>query len=135
MNIVAGSLTVQPWTSKFLVKDNLVELQLNKFNFDVVLKNNNSIYTAVCNWVMDKNDLNFVKEFEIERSSDGRNFTEFYSILPNNNNSVFTAVDSFVFKTNHINYYRLKISDKENKINYSGIKVISKSKESSTLNI
>ena len=75
------------------------------------------------NWVT-ANELN-TKQFEVERSSDGRNFTKLSTVAARGNSSTATSydlVDPVPMKG--VNYYRLKIVDIDGKFEYSQTVII-----------
>jgi len=75
------------------------------------------------NWVT-ANELN-TKHFEVERGSDGRNFTKIATVAAKGNSSTATSydlVDPAPLKG--VNYYRLKIIDIDGKFEYSQIVII-----------
>lgn len=75
------------------------------------------------NWTV-MNEENFLK-YEIQHSTDSRNFTTFTSIAPKNNVSVETKYQAY--HNNPItgkNYYRLKMVDKDGSVKYSAIRLI-----------
>ena len=75
------------------------------------------------NWVT-ANELN-TKQFEVERSSDGRNFTKLATVTARGNSNSATSydlVDTAPLKG--VNYYRLRIVDIDAKFEYSQIVII-----------
>lgn len=75
------------------------------------------------NWVT-ANELN-TKDFEVERGSDGRNFTKIASVTARGNSSTPTSYDLIdPSPLKGVNYYRLKIVDIDGKFEYSQIVII-----------
>ncbi|MEP6711904.1 MAG: T9SS type A sorting domain-containing protein, partial [Ferruginibacter sp.] len=74
--------------------------------------------TNVCLLWATENEQDF-SHFELEKSSDGRNFLAINTVLARNavGRNNYTAAD--INPLNGINYYRLKIIDKDGKYNYS----------------
>ncbi len=75
------------------------------------------------NWVT-ANELN-TKQFEVERGSDGRNFTKIATVAAKGNSNTPTSydlVDPMPLKG--VNYYRLKMVDIDGKFEYSQIVII-----------
>jgi hypothetical protein len=75
------------------------------------------------NWVT-ANEMN-TKHFEVERGSDGRNFTKIATVAAKGNSNTPTSydlVDPSPLKG--VNYYRLKIIDTDGKFEYSQIVII-----------
>ena len=57
-----------------------------------------------------------VKNFDIEKSADGRKFEKIGEVEANNTPSVYSAFDDYFFESA---YYRLKINDLDGKVTYS----------------
>ena len=76
-------------------------------------------YTSLLNWTL--NEVNVV-EYEIEKSSDGINFSVFgvvMSLTGNSNNQSYSFVDQAPFTG--VNYYRIKVIMGDGTISYSTI--------------
>jgi surface protein len=98
---------------------NCTALPLNLLYFNAQKQNSKGLLT----WVT-TNEIN-VNRFEIERSTDGRNFTALGAVTAlgntsNNTNYQFTDAAPIIGK----NYYRLKIIDKDGSFKYTEIRVL-----------
>ena len=79
-----------------------------------------------------KTDLNWVtateyntKQFEVERSADGQNYTKIATVAAKGNSSTVTSYDLVdMAPLNGLNYYRLKIVDIDGSFEYSNIVII-----------
>lgn len=75
------------------------------------------------NWVT-ANELN-TKHFEVERGSDGRNFTKIATVTARGNSNTPTSYDQVdPDPLKGVNYYRLKMVDIDGKFEYSQIVII-----------
>ncbi|MEO8720554.1 MAG: T9SS type A sorting domain-containing protein [Ginsengibacter sp.] len=96
-----------------------VALPVKLSAFNINLQNNNS----VLNWTAQNQDVNS-GVFEIERSTNGRDFNRIGNVVAGNNpNQDYSYVDRNVSMSGKI-YYRLKMIDKDGHFSYSEIKVI-----------
>ena len=98
------------------VVSNSTALPLNLLSFSAV-KNNNSVTVA---WAT-SNEIN-VNKFEVERSTDGRNFIKAGTVIANNNSGnkqYYDFMDFNIFST--VVYYRLRIVDNNGYYRYSNI--------------
>ncbi len=75
------------------------------------------------NWVT-ANELN-TKQFEVERSADGQNFTKIATVAARGNSNTPTSYDMVdPSPIQGVNYYRLKMIDLDGKFEYSQIVII-----------
>ncbi len=75
------------------------------------------------NWVT-ANELN-TKNFEVERGTDGRNFTKIATVTAKGNSNTATSYDQAdPLPMKGVNYYRLKIIDFDGKFEYSQVVII-----------
>lgn len=78
-----------------------------------------------------------VKEFVIEKSNNGKDFTSVNSIIPSSNGSIstFSFIDSFLESSYSQNYYRIKSVEITGEISFSKIILIKPSVEPATISI
>jgi hypothetical protein len=101
------------WVVKLGV-NSIVPLRL--FSFSGVLQNN----VTKLNW-QTSNEIN-TKDFIIERSSDGINFSAIGKVNANNLSAITNSYDYADNEPSQgVNYYRLKMEDKDEKFTYSNI--------------
>jgi hypothetical protein len=77
---------------------------------------------AALNWLAES-EINF-KQYEVERSLNGRDFIKINIIAAKGNNAVaaeYTVTDNIAALTEKIIYYRLKVVDKDGKYTYSSV--------------
>jgi hypothetical protein len=104
------------FSSFYLYKGGVgLPLPLKLISFNAVLQNNNPLLT----WVT-SNEVN-VLHFEIERSSDGRNFINIATTASQPGSADKTYRFADVSASAGINYYRLKMIDKDGRFSYSHI--------------
>ncbi|MFY7965827.1 MAG: T9SS type A sorting domain-containing protein [Chitinophagaceae bacterium] len=96
-----------------------IVLPISISKFIVVQENNKSKLT----WYSSL-EIN-AKEYQVERSIDGRNFENIGKVTANGSASQYEFVDSKLPATVKIIYYRLKLIDKDGKFTYSEIKQLS----------
>lgn len=104
------------FSSFYLYKGGVgLPLPLKLISFNAVLQNKNPLLT----WVT-SNEVN-VSHFEIERSSDGRNFTNIATTAPQPGSTDKTYRFADITASAGINYYRLNMIDKDGQYVYSFI--------------
>lgn len=94
-----------------------------KFLGFTAIKNKNS---ALLNWTVD-NEGTLTDKYEVERSSNGRDFKSISTIAPKNNGNtsntyLFTQENLSGIRSNGIIYFRVKQTDKDGKFIYTDIK-------------
>ncbi len=113
-----ATITGWNWYSPFAVSNISGPLPIKLISFNAVKINDG---LAKLNWelaVCCSPD----SRFEVERSSDARNFTAFASVSGSATNRFYLYNDSRLGKG--ITYYRLKMTDEEGKVSYSKIVAI-----------
>lgn len=121
------SLTLQPWTSKVLIKTTtILPVQLLAFT---ATKNSNNV---LCAW-QTSSEYN-TQYFKVERSTDGQHFTSIATVAAKGNSSSATSYSYADSEAKNITattlYYRLTIVDKDGSITTSTVVVIRNSNES-----
>jgi len=110
------TLTLQPWTSKILIRKNTTTLPVNLVSFNARKSNKD----VVCSWQTSR-EVN-LSHFNIQRSVDGRNFSTIGKVNATYTNDVaqytFTDVNAQGLKADYA-YYRLEMVDKDMKVQYS----------------
>lgn len=110
-----------------LVQDNFSVLPIQLINFNGQLNNN----IAQLNWKTN-NAINF-KQFEIERSNDGKNFSRIETVAFDNLISDYHAHDNISLLPFQQIFYRLKLVDTDGKSSYSKVIVFNLSTASNFL--
>ena len=87
---------------------------------DVNFKATNNIYDISCSWETDGNQVNY---FELQKSYDRVNFTTIATIYPTTINA-YKYTDSINSINRSSIYYRLKIIEKTNLIDYSTVSIV-----------
>jgi hypothetical protein len=110
------SLTLQSWTSKILIRTNSPVLPLNLISFNAKKTNKD----VSCIWQTSQ-EVN-TSHFNIQRSLDGKEFTAIGKVMATNSNSAaqYSFIDINVQELNAgYAYYRLEMTDKDMKSQYS----------------
>lgn len=97
-----------------------VILAMTILNFDALIKNDKEAFLS---WVIE--DQLTIKLFTIESSFNGVNYKEIYSTIPTANfKDKYSYLDTKSLTEKSTVYYRLKIIDKNGKITYSSVRVL-----------
>ena len=93
-------------------------LPIHLTNFNAALQNNK----VLVSWIMDNESGE--RMYEVEKSTDGKNFSTFNTVTPLNNGNSKYAITDANFNVKGSAYYRLKVTDNDGKITYSTIAVV-----------
>lgn len=104
-------------------------LPLHLTNFNAALQNNK----VLVSWMMDNETGE--KNYEVEKSTDGKIFTTFSNVTPiNTGNNKYSVTDAnFIGKKTA--YYRLKVTGQDGKITYSTIAVVNVNTKMVTISV
>jgi len=123
MGTGSGNVATETATSsfttftQFAVVDNLFVLPVLVYDLNAVLNNNN---TVLVSW--SASDDMEISDFEVERSTDGVNFSTIGTVQANANESNYSLIDPN--PVHGVNYYRLQIQNTDGSITYSAIKAV-----------
>ncbi len=102
----------------FQFSNSAVILPVNLLNFNATLSNN----TALLNW--SASDMKDFSHFALEKSNDGKKFSEAAVFFTNNTEEEFQFKDKLHTNTSEYVFYRLKMIDKDGNFTYSSTKMI-----------
>jgi hypothetical protein len=112
------SLTLQPWTSKILIRANASVLPLTLVSFTA----NKSNEDVRCTW-QTSSEVN-TSHFHVQRSLNGRDYTSIGKVIATNSNThaeySFTDINAQKLNAPYA-YYRLEMVDKDSKTQYSPV--------------
>ena len=104
-------------------------LPVHLVNFNAAIQNNQ----VLVSWMMA--DETNEKNYTIEKSTDGKNFTVINNVVPFNNGANKYTVTDAAFNSNTTTYYRLKVTADDGTISYSSIAVVSAAVKHTTLSV
>jgi hypothetical protein len=102
--------------TQFAVTDNLFVLPVEVYNFNAILNSNKTVGLS---WTA--SDEMEISQFDVERSTDGTNFTTIGTVQANGAETNYTFTD---LQPASVNYYRLMTSTTEGSTVYSPIRTI-----------
>jgi hypothetical protein len=115
---VAGMTATATFSSfsQFAVVDNLFVLPVSVYNFTATAKNN----TSLLNW--SASDDMEISQFEVERSTDGANFSPIGAVPATSAATDYSLVDQH--PASGMNYYRIVIENTDGTTTYSQIRTV-----------
>jgi hypothetical protein len=103
--------------SQFAVVDNLFILPVVVTDFNAVLNNNNTVQLT---W--SASDEMEISDFEVQRSTDGSNYTTIGTVQANATESDYSLIDPN--PAPGVNYYRLIIQETDGSVGYSNVRTV-----------
>ena len=103
--------------SQFAVVDNLFVLPVVVADFNAALNNDN---TALLTW--SASDEMEIGDFEVQRSTDGSNFSTIGTVQANATESDYSLIDPH--PATGVNYYRLLVQQTDGSVSYSNIRTV-----------
>jgi len=104
-------------------------LPIHLTNFNAALQNNK----VLVSWIMDNESGE--KNYEVEKSTDGKTFATISNVSPFNNGNNKYAITDANFNAKVTAYYRLKVTDMDGKITYSTIAVVNGNAKPVTISV